>query len=263
MLTDPWTRSRKDDCLSDLVLDQLRVGELGGEAEREALVHLDTCTRCAQRRDQLAEDAGAMEAQMPPLSIETPSEDSESQPKRRRSLTAVVGTLAAAAAVVLLIRVAVPSQQAGVDPGVTHVEESSGTRTKGGFSVDFVVRREGRVFEGQTGEVVLPGDALRFSYSSVREGHLAILSVDGAQAVSVYYPATSSAEPVRSGSQQDLDSSVVLDDTLGRETVFAVLCERSTPIATLKRALEQARDNPRFPAGCEVDRIELDKRERE
>jgi hypothetical protein len=263
MLNDPWTRSRSDDCLSDLALDQLRAGELDDEQTAAATRHLESCSRCASRRETLAELAREIGDALPPL----PSTDApESAPPRRAKLTAVLGTLAAAAAVVLLVR---SSGEGGVEePSQAPVDDrdggaSAGVRTKGGFSIGFAVRRDGRVFEGQSGEVVLPGDALRFSYSSVRDGHLAIISVDGAQVVTAYYPASDAAAPASSASRHDLDGSVVLDDTVGEEVVFGVLCRSAVPVESLKRAIERSPTAPRFPSDCEVDPIVLDKREHE
>lgn len=57
-------RTRPESCLSDLALDQLRVGELSERQEALARRHLLECSRCEARRAQLASEAAN---ELPPL----------------------------------------------------------------------------------------------------------------------------------------------------------------------------------------------------
>ena len=104
---------------------------------------------------------------------------------RRTWLAPAAGGLALAAAVLLAV--------------LPKGSEAPGTRRKGGERIGFFVKRGEVVTRGQTGEHVRPGDSLRFTYTSSEPRHLAILSLDGAQHASVYFPSGGRAEPLPAG----------------------------------------------------------------
>ena len=264
-MLEPPRRTRSDDCLSDLRLDRLRVGELEGEALDEARAHLRGCSPCRERLEALTADAEAFAAEAPPIPALRLGRTAR---RRRTSVLAGLGTLAAAAALVLVIRregpsdtgegisdVPPPSTTASAPPG-----PASGTRPKGGPRIGFVIRRGERMFDGGVDEPVHPGDALRFHYTTTEDAQLAVLSVDGAGTVSVYYPGGPTTAPVLAGREQSLDNSVVLDAVIGPETVFAVFCEKQHAVADLEGALKADPTDPRFPDDCRDDRLTLDKR---
>jgi hypothetical protein len=158
--------------------------------------------------------------------------------------------VAAAAAVVLIVWPTLNPE----------TEDAFGeTRSKGGPSIGFFVKRGEETVVGESGQAVHPGDVVRFTYSSGQETNLAIVSLDGAQRVSVYQPSTT----LPAASQSPLEGAVELDDVVGDETVFAVFCEELTAVAELVDAVERWKtepsDVPRWPASCEADQVVLHK----
>ena len=59
------SRTRSNDCLSDLRLDQLVAAELAAADEAVARRHLDACSACATRQHALADDRAAFRASLP------------------------------------------------------------------------------------------------------------------------------------------------------------------------------------------------------
>jgi hypothetical protein len=224
------TRS-SDDCLSDRRLDALLAGELEGETRALAEQHLSECGRCAARRDEMAGDAAAFLAAHPPVAKVV-----RLAPRRRWLWGA---GLAAAAALFLVVRMPAPAE-----------------RTKGSGSVGFFVRHGESVRRGGPGERVMPGDALRFVVTQREPSHVAVLSRDAAGQASVYFPAGARALRVEAGVERALDSSVILDEVLGAEQLYALRCKEPVELAPL-RAYLGASSEPSWPAGCEVERIAL------
>jgi hypothetical protein len=134
------------------------------------------------------------------------------------------------------------------------------TRSKGGSSVGFVVKRGTGLLPGANGMQVQPGDQLRFFVSGAVQPHVAVLSRDERGVVTEYYPGTGRSGTLAPGAKTFLDSSVELDATLGPETIWAVLCAEAFGTKPLLRELEHSGDLA-ARAGCELQRLELVKRE--
>jgi hypothetical protein len=134
------------------------------------------------------------------------------------------------------------------------------TRTKGALvGFRFFVDHAGRVRAGGPDERVEPGDALRFVFSTRGTRYLAVLSVDGARRASTYYPVSGSPPRASPGVNVPLPVSTVLDDTLGRETIFGIACPASFDVEGWRRALERAPDWPPAPVDCDVEMIVIHK----
>jgi hypothetical protein len=108
---------------------------------------------------------------------------------------------------------------------------------------------------------VYPGDRLRFELSASGPSHVAILSHDGAGAVSVYYPTGKRSARFDALRDHALESSVELDDTLGEETVYALFCAEPFELEPLLRELAQGAELAKR-AGCTLDLLHLSKRAR-
>jgi hypothetical protein len=180
MLAD---KVRSPDCLSDLVLDQWRAGEIEDRARLAELeAHVAGCERCRTRREAFEREAERYLSSHP---LFLPHESSRPQQKssrsaRRLQIFAGASALAAAAVLALLLRAPHDGPLGG---------GQSGTRIKGSSRVAFFVKRGDRVVMGGPGEHLRPGDQLRFTATLERPKHLAILSRDARGVASVYYPA--------------------------------------------------------------------------
>lgn len=235
-------------CVSDYAFDRWLAGALQAEERAAAEAHVASCARCERRLAQLEGERVAWHAApLAPLTRQ-PAPSRVAPVRKRAALYAAASSaLALAAAALLFLR---PAPRA----------PEGGTRAKGPRSIGFYVKHGAAVRRGAHGEVVAPGDALRFTYSSERRGYLAVLSFDGARRASVYYPSDAAhTVPIEPGRDVPLPISTVLDGVLGQETLLGVFCETAVALEPLRRALEA---DPRAPPppGCTIDRLAIEKR---
>lgn len=239
-------KARPPDCLSDLVLDQWRTGEIDDSARLGELeAHVADCERCRARREAFDREAESYLSRHPRF---LPPERSRSQQRpsrsaRRLQIFAGASALAAAAVLALVLRA----------PHDGPLGDESGTRIKGGSRVAFFVKRGGQVVMGGPGDRLQPGDQLRFTVTLERPQHLAILSRDTRGVASVYYPADAVTKVLPAGADIALENSVELDDALGEERIFAVFCESAIAVEELRASLERT-GNVQVGSGCTVDR---------
>jgi hypothetical protein len=241
-------KKRGEGCLSDLRLEQLGHGELAPEDADAVEKHVAGCSTCRARQQELREDAERFASAA--ASLETLLARTGHKPRAHapiRAALSVAGALAAAAALVLVLRPVIHGSETSAGP----------TRTKGGPKLGFYVRRGSAVFEGEPGQVVFPGDALRFTVSSTAPTHVTVLSVDGAGRTSVYHPQGPPPDTALSGTNQPLSTAIELDESLGTEAIYGVFCERPVSPDELRAALAQDPRAPRFARGCQFERITL------
>ena len=241
------TRRTSPRCASDLELDRLRVGELGPAEAAVLDAHLAQCDSCRARRTFL--EQLALAEQLPPFAEldahAPPFAKRAAMPARRRWAAPwlAAGSLVAAAAAVVLM-----FQRPAAEDGPTTAR--SGARTKGGGVVlDWVVRRGERVFAPDPAQPLFPGDALRFGVRAEAAGRAAVLSLDGARHTSVYHDWVA----IDARERQLLPGAVELDDVIGDEHLYGVVCERSWPLGELAAAIVRDPAQPRLPSGCAVD----------
>jgi len=224
-------------CASDLRFDACLAGELG-LAERAALMaHVAACARCKQRllslernRQQFASSAFGSPRWLDAV-------EPRACARHARAAWLVLAVLAGAACVVLAFS----------------VQERVSERIKGEEYVHFFVKRGNEVRRGTGGSRLLPGDQLRFAYTSWAPRYLAILSLDAAGLASVYYPESAFTARVEPGTAVLLPSAVELDGTLGDERIAAFFCETSRSVSELREWVSARSATERAPANCSVD----------
>jgi hypothetical protein len=160
-------------------------------------------------------------------------------------MAAIVGAALAAAAAVLLM--------------LPHEDGASTLRSKGAPQLGMVIKRGERTFRAESGARVRAGDLVRFTYSSDRPRHLAVIGLD-ARVAQLYFPteASTGARRVPAGSDAALDFSVELDATPGEEHVYGLFCDEPIALEPVRAALERERALPEL-AGCAVARLVLHK----
>jgi len=226
------SRTRNEGCLSDLTLDEFLAGQLDHHVGAAAAAHLHACPMCRDRAAEVGRDRAMFRAAPPTF------------PRRRWRLPAAAGAIAAAAAALVAI---------AVRPG-----EPPATRAKGSPHLGYFVTHGDATRTGGPKETVRPGDTLTFTVTTDARRHVAVLSRDGAGAATIYFPAGGTAAAIDSGREVVLPIATRLDDTLGREELYGVFCDRPVALEPLRLALAGTGEL-RAPPGCAVDRATLDK----
>jgi hypothetical protein len=223
--------ARAPGCLSDLRIDRMLAGDLEGGESARAREHLAGCSACGARVAAFE----AARAVIPPdleairrLAAAPPAATAR-RPWRAWWPSLGVALAVGAAALIVAVRPRAPDET---------------TRIKGGPRLGFFVKHGDDVRRGRPGELVNPGDMVRFVVSTPQQAHLTIAGADSRGVVTVYFPVASVADTVAAGSDVVLPRATQLDDTLGPETISAYFCERRVDLT---------RDPP---PGCKVDRID-------
>jgi hypothetical protein len=231
-------------CISDWTFDAWRAGELDKDGTVALEEHLTLCERCQRRRESIERQA----VQFWDRAGALPTRPSGSRPVRRRWLVPSAVAFSALAAVAVIAHLAPGSREAADE-----------VRRKGQSHITFHVQHGGKVTAGTDGQTVFPGDRLRFSITTGKPVHVAILSLDGVRVASVYFPPGKTSRSFGVVNSQPLDSSVLLDGTLGNETVWALFCDKEFDLAPLRAQLERE-GRLSVPAGCSLDQHTLVKR---
>ncbi len=230
----------------------------GDEAGQERIqAHLDGCSACArtmQELDDLCREFGERHDRVGFLAaVRERAEEAEDEPAFWRVLFRPAGLAFAAAAAALLVVLLVARPWG---PG----EESKERIKSVELELGYVVMDRGRPIKAGPERVLHPGDRVQFKLSAPRGGFVHIVGVDMAGRVSVYFPRPGEApEAYPGGSGRPVPGSVILDATLGRERVFALIC--ATPLDRDKLAgrVRGLADDPRV--WIERDRLPVDCRQ--
>jgi hypothetical protein len=166
---------------------------------------------------------------------------------------AAVGTVAAAAAISLLLR------WRGAQPEPLSVNDHDEVRAKGSpFEVVAVVERGGHQVRARSGDRVHAGDRVQLAYSTSTPVFLVVVGVDGTKRATVYYPEGEVPNRVEPGSEVELPFSLVLDATPGAETFVAVACGEARLPKEIAQTVEAAGAGFELP-GCDVATLRLEK----
>jgi hypothetical protein len=234
--------------ISDLTWDRQLAGHLPAELADQVRRHAAECAPCAARGDQLEADLRRFQASPPELLALRASAS-----RWWRARWVIPALAAAVVAVVVVPRIV----DQGGEPGVLT------TRSKGGFAVMAFAGRDRDVVTLGPGDPIFPGDRLQLSYSAEQAGHLAVLAIDGAGAVSVYFPPDRTTTwPAAAGQRIALPTSTALDDVVGEERLWIVHCKAPQPLAPLVTRLAAKGVNAEPPVDCDVQRLSFDKRAR-
>jgi hypothetical protein len=240
-----------DVCVSDLALDRWFGGALSNDQSAALQQHLARCPRCCLRSDELARHRAAFYARLPSWD----KLDSARKRPRRARITLQTWSLPLMAAACLL----------AIGLGVGHVGDddapTSGVvsvRTKGAASIGFYVKRGDHIRRGSSGELVQPGELVRFTYSAEQPVYFALFHGD-ASGAAVHFPRHSHAQKLEAGRDVPLSFSIRLDALLGPERVYGLFCDEPIAVEPVRAELERTGHMPELPR-CHVDPVVLNKR---
>ena len=212
------------ECVSRLVLMQLRAGELSDDRRSAVLHHIEACEHCRASFESMRENiadfepgrAAHLEKLMPYIALA----DQAIRKQRFNRIAALTAIAAAALVLITFVLTLAPTPSEEV------------IAFKGELSVAVIGQRDHRQFEVHEGTRLRESDALRFVITTGSAGYLYVFSMDATGRISSYYPESppsSNPEPMRVDrpGRRELPGSVVLDEAVGQET-FVIIFSPST-----------------------------------
>lgn len=243
-------------CPSDLLLDRLWAEELLEPEHASVRAHVDGCPEC-QRREQTQRQLAIQFLERAPrleLLAGARHEPSGRRTRPGSQLARRAGALLAAVTFAAGAYAALLWTQSGTNTDELPLRE----RSKGGLVLRYYVKRGTRIFEGAPRDTLNPGDAIQFGIKTQRSAFVAVFSVDGSGAASVYFPQSHEAARVPAGDTL-VPQSTVLDEVLGNEWLIAVSCASAFEVEPIRERLAQHGDPDLQIPGCEVDRLLVNK----
>jgi hypothetical protein len=137
-----------------------------------------------------------------------------------------------------------------------------GIRVKDNARIGYFLTHGATTSAGHEGDVVRPGDAVRFVYEASAASYLVILAAGAGGRVQVLYPDGPHAAHAPRGHDVALPRSTVLDDITGHERVVALFCAQPIEIEPVRRAWQATSGvgEPPIPPGCHADFTGWEKR---
>jgi hypothetical protein len=266
-------RAGQPQCPSDLALDRLHSGELAGQAARELSSHIDGCNVCPQRMAERRAGFDAIPGADPrPLlaGIRRALHESGTAPSakatpaaswlRFRSYFAAPVLAMAAAAAFAVIMVA---RQPGSDTPTVSTGQLEHTREKGGLGLHVYRLVNGQSESALSGAPFAAGDHLRFVVDLPSRGYVNILGVESSGNKYVAWPTAGEPTVVReAGPAQELPGAVLLDSSVGKETLYLVTCPETVGAPSERCTASATGELLTCPVGCERTPFVLDKRQR-
>lgn len=199
--------------LSTFALDALALGtETAGARD-----HLVTCARC--RGDY--ETAAALREHFVVNVL------ARTQPRRARVVWPWLAIPALAAAIGVVVVIARPRPVTEPDLAI-----------KGDATWQVFANRDGQTFAIHDGAQLEPRDRIRFAVTPDGARYLLVASIDGAGAVSIYFPYGGDASaPLDPGERVELPGSIVLDTAPGPERMFALFSDEPIEAAAVAEQL--------------------------
>ena len=128
---------------------------------------------------------------------------------------------------------------------------------RGEHFMQFYVRHadSDEIIKGEENIQLYPEDQVQFVVYSQEEAYVVIYARDALDVISRYAPQKEAMVKIKG--EHRFQSSITLDDNLGREDFLAVKCERDYPLSELKENLEKNWQN--LPEDCLGERILVQK----
>jgi len=237
--------------LSDLVLDRLVASETDRPVDPAVARHLTACSRCHERlesfrriRQEGEETIDRLVSSAQAATVHRSSFMTNESAQfwfRQLVLAATIGCVATVAFVML-------RQPTFTTPVAGKVDDWPAEIRSKGESIHFFRQRAGAVTPGMSGDVFLPGDALRFVVSATAEPtYLLLTGIESSGEVSAYFPfGGSSSEQLAAGAETTLPGSIVLDASPDTEYLLAIFSPTPIHLAEVTQAVAAVRSESRL-----------------
>lgn len=219
-------------CLRTIELEAHRLGELAEGRRAEVLAHVDGCADCQGRLGELEQEARrfASEVNVAAASVQILARLEAEVTRPRRAWLRWVGLALPVAAVLAFVTLSAP----GPDP--------RGPLLKGGGpSLQMMLKGPAGVVPVAPEQALHAGDQIQFLYHAAGHPFVIVVEVDGAGVVTALQPGERPESwPVQSSGTHVLPGSIILDEAVGPERVFAVFSNAPLPVETVLEAVKAA-----------------------
>lgn len=206
-----------------------RIEELlaGPERDPELRTHVEGCADCSARLRAMSDARASFVGRRDPGSFaRVIAERSRDAQKKTPVLRRLAVALAAAAVMLLGVRLAMP--------------EPTAIRFKGQASLQVFVQRDGGAEEVTNGQALETGDQLAFVYTLAEAQNLLLLSIDESGAMTRYFPAASASALLSPAARAQLPVGIELDAHRGEERLFALFSRETIDEARARDALQES-----------------------
>jgi len=232
----PGEKKHNSDCPSEYGLDAFW---LAGQPDDHPLAgHIARCPACQGRLKERAAISEEFHADVYPASVGKVADRTVDWLGGRRGAFGRLLTVPRLAAVGALALVLVVVGIVFWRPDVAPVEEPAYTAIKGSVGMKIFCKRAGRVFNVRPGDVLLPGDRIRFEVATPGPGFVVLVAVEADGDVQSYGSTRVVSEV--SGTEVALPGSIVLDKSPAAERIFAVFSEDKLDIEVVRSAARRA-----------------------
>jgi hypothetical protein len=205
-----------------------RLGELPLDRSRQIEAHLSSCTRCTARLVEIEQDEARARSAAPVESAAILARLEAAEAKPRVLFGRRTFALGALAAVLLAVL------------GALLVPREPSHRLKGGAAIEMYVKRTEGPVRAEDGASLTQGDQVQFRYHAAGKSWLLVLSVDGRRAITPLYPSDGGESiPVSPSGTHVLEGSIILDDAVGVERIFAFFSDAPLSFEEVRKRAEE------------------------
>ena len=233
---------------------RLHHGELSGSAKDDLTAKVSACAAC---RETLATFEADNQAFLDTVNVAAESarilerlDAAEAKPAAwwQRFMPIVAPAMALLLAIVFL-----PSQFSSL-----YQDAAPGpNRTKGAVAIEMFVDDADGAFQAEPGIELREGDRVQFRYRADGHGWLMLVSVDGRGAITLLYPVdgeeSGSVDPA---GIHPLPSSVILDDAIGTERVYAVFSDEPIAFELVEQVLSLQLEDDDLDDGVALELVD-------
>ncbi|MBL8952403.1 MAG: DUF4384 domain-containing protein [Myxococcaceae bacterium] len=206
--------------IPEALLERYLANDLGPDERRSVDERLAASAPDRARLDAMRADSAAFLIKHPP----GPVAAKLAEPSRARGFIGWLAPLALAAAAFIAVVMLKPPPEPDIG-------------LKGDVALAVFRQTEGGAERVESGATLKAGDKLRFEVRAKEAGYVAIVSRDGAGAVTVYYPFQGTTSAAYRPEEALLPGAIALDETPGEEVVWAVYATKAFELDSVMKAV--------------------------